>query len=65
MLINHTQSIIDNFKNTRKIRTNGGFKIGFEKVPLKPILYSGTSWGISNFHLKNRLGLEISKPFTG
>jgi integrase len=63
LLINHTQSIIDN-ANTRKIRTNGGFKIGLSKSTIKNYtLFRNIIKEYQTVTKKQIRFIEISKPF--
>jgi integrase len=63
LLINHTQSIIDN-ANTRKIRTNGGFKIGLSKSTIKNYtLFRNIIKEYQIFTKKQIRFIEINKPF--
>ncbi|RTY94323.1 integrase [Flavobacterium sp. GSN2] len=63
ILINHTQSIIDN-ANTRKIRTNGGFKIGLSKSTIKNYtLFKNIIKEYQTDTKKQIRFIEISKPF--
>ena len=64
LLINHTQSIIDN-ANTRKIRTNGGFKIGLSKSTIKNYtLFRNIIKEYQTVTKKQIRFIEISKPFS-
>ncbi|MFV8371414.1 phage integrase SAM-like domain-containing protein [Flavobacterium sp. LB2P74] len=64
ILMNHTQSIIDN-ANTRKIRTNGGYKIGLSKSTIKNYtLFRNIIKEYQIFIKKQIRFTEISKPFT-
>lgn len=63
LLVNHTQSIIDN-ANTRKIRTNGGFKIGLSKSTIKNYtLFRNIIKEYQIFTKKQIRFIEINKPF--
>jgi len=63
LLINHIQYIIDN-ANTRKVKTNGGFKIGLSKSTIKN--YTLFRNIITEFQTTNKKQIhftDISKPF--
>ncbi len=63
LLSNHIQHIIDN-ANTRKVKTNGGFKIGLSKSTIKNYTLFGNI--ISAYQTKTKKQIhfiDISKPF--
>lgn len=64
LLVNHIQYIIDN-ANTRKIRTNGGFKIGLSKSTIKNYtLFKNIITEYQKTIKKQIHFIEITKPFT-
>ena len=63
LLINHIQHIIDN-ANTRKVKTNGGYKIGLSASTIKN--YNLFKNIISEYQILNKKKIhfiEITKPF--
>lgn len=64
LLVNHTQHIIDN-SNTRKIRTNGGYKIGLSKSTIKNYtLFRNIISEYQKTIRKQIHFIDITKPFT-
>lgn len=63
LLVNHIQHIIDN-ANTRKIRTNGGFKIGLSKSTIKNYtLFRNIITEFQKTTKKQIHFIAITKPF--
>lgn len=63
LLLNHIQYIIDN-ANTRKVKTNGGFKIGLSKSTIKNYtLFRNIITEYQTIHKKQIHFIDISKPF--
>lgn len=63
LLINHIQYIIDN-ANTRKVKTNGGYKIGLSKSTIKNYtLFRNIILEYQTIIKKQIQFLEITKPF--
>lgn len=63
LLINHIQYIIDN-ANTRKVKTNGGFKIGLSKSTIKNYtLFKNIISEYQTVIKKQIQFVEITKPF--
>ncbi len=63
LLVNHIQHIIDN-ANTRKVRTNGGFKIGLSKSTIKNYtLFKNVIVEYQKTTKKQIHFIEITKPF--
>lgn len=63
LLVNHLQSIIDN-ANTRKVKTNGGFKIGLSKSTIKNYnLFKNIIVEYQKTIKKQIQFIEITKPF--
>jgi integrase len=62
LLLNHTQFIIDN-ANTRKVRTNGGFKIGLGKSTIKNYsLFKNIINEYQTYSKKQIQFVEVNKP---
>ena len=63
LLVNHIQYIIDN-ANTRKVRTNGGFKIGLSKSTIKNYtLFKNIITEYQKTSKKQIHFIGITKPF--
>jgi integrase len=63
ILVNHVQYIIDN-ANTRKVKTNGGFKIGLSKSTIKNYtLFKNIIVEYQKTIKKKIHFVEVSKPF--
>lgn len=63
LLVNHIQYIIDN-ANTRKVRTNGGFKIGLSKSTIKNYtLFKNIITEYQKTSKKQIHFISITKPF--
>jgi integrase len=64
LLVNHIQYIIDN-ANTRKVKANGGFKIGLSKSTIKNYtLFKNIVLEYQKTTKKQIHFIDISKPFT-
>jgi integrase len=62
LLVNHITSIIDN-ANTRKVRTNGGFKIGLSKSTIKNYsLFKNIIKEYQTYSKKQIQFVEVNKP---
>jgi integrase len=63
LLLNHIQFIIDN-ANTRKVKINGGFKIGLSKSTIKNYsLFKNIISEFQNYTKKQIQFVEVNKPF--
>jgi integrase len=62
LLVNHIQFIIDN-ANTRKVKTNGGFKIGLTKSTIKNYsLFKNIIIDFQTYSKKQIQFVEVNKP---